>query len=561
MTELEKQREAWERLENNLKKVLSIPWEEFDSPDSGKIPRELDKVHVLHRDIYKYPIIVSKNPDVQNGRMKHPSLYLNNGLTALAIGYGEVISKKVQGSPEEDSERKEATIKDESAPRFVSAILDYLHGTIAFQDGELFVINSHQLIKLSNTALGKRYKTSKKSLFQADDVMSILKFIHSKLDIQPVKTIKTTVIAGTDFQIDFKQRKLSKDTLPKNDECYFKYFEGQNYESVAALTVTYAQFLSEVTDDSDSLHNASLQPAYQMLVACGLMKKDKFFVSKSRERTGKGLRNGIISSLFDTKTVNLNELSNKATGAMAWANLDAKEMYLATESAGLDRQLEVMLKIIATETVAQGRKQGRDYSEVDLSGILSIDTNEKVFFSSGMKSRAVNIAFKDRPVDETDEERKAWFDPYAKPLTENKISGGLSALLHSFLFWKSQAFRFNFKQVEMNNFTGDDAQFDDVQIYVMDKMIAGDDVVLITNNDELKQLFKETYTGSSRQIDRKNALDEIGTAERKSQVIHPLNPGRKSIRHIRKINPKRFQKASTAYMEQIMEDAKFINDP
>lgn len=561
MTELEKQREAWERLENNLKKVLSIPWEEFDSPDSGKIPRELDKVHVLHRDIYKYPIIVSKNPDIQNGRMKHPSLYLNNGLTALAIGYGEVISKKVQGSPEEDSERKEATIKDESAPRFVSAILDYLHGTIAFQDGGLFVINSHQLIKLSNTALGKRYKTSKKSLFQADDVMSILKFIHSKLDIQPVKTIKTTVIAGTDFQIDFKQRKLSKDTLPKNDECYFKYFEGQNYESVAALTVTYAQFLSEVTDDSDSLHNASLQPAYQMLVACGLMKKDKFFVSKSRERTGKGLRNGIISSLFDTKTVNLNELSNKATGAMAWANLDAKEMYLATESAGLDRQLEVMLKIIATETVAQGRKQGRDYSEVDLSGILSIDTNEKVFFSSGMKSRAVNIAFKDRPVDETDEERKAWFDPYAKPLTENKISGGLAALLHSFLFWKSQAFRFNFKQVEMNNFTGDDAQFDDVQIYVMDKMIAGDDVVLITNNDELKQLFKETYTGAARQTDRKKALDEIGTAERKGPILHQNNPGRKSIRHIRKINPKRFQKASTAYMEQIMEDAQFINNP
>lgn len=561
MTELGKQREAWERLENNLKKVLSIPWEEYDSPDSGKIPKELDKVHVLYRDIYKYPIIISKNPDIENGRMKHPSLYLNNGLTALAIGYGTIGSKKVQGSLEDDAERKEATIKDESAPRFVSAILDYLHGTIAFQDEELFAINGQQLIRLSNTALGKRYKTSQRSLFQADDVMSILKFIHSKLDIKPVKAIKTTVVAASDFQIDFKQRKLYKGTLPKHDECYFKYFEGQNYDCISGLTVTYAKLLSEVTDDSDSLHNASLQPVYQMLVACGLLKKDKFFVSKSRERTGKGLRNGIISSLFDTKTVNLNELANKATGAMAWANLDAKEMYLATESAGLDRQLEIMLKIIATETVAQGRKQGRDYSEIDLSGVLSIDTNEKVFFSTGMKSRAVNIAFKDRPVDETDEERKAWFDPYAKPLTENKISGGLAALLHSFLFWKSQTFRFSFKQVEMNNFTGDDAQFDDVQIYVMDKMIAGDEVVLITNNDELKQLFKETYVGGTKQADRKKALDEIGTAERKSQVIHPSNPGRKSIRHIKKTNPKRFQKASTAYMEQIMEDAKFINDP
>lgn len=559
--ELEAQRIAWEKLENNLKITIDLPWEEFDSPDSGKIPKELDKVHVLHRDIYKYPIIVSKNNDIENGRMKHPSLYLNNGLTALAIGYGTLISKKVSGETEEDTEKKEAAIKDESAPRFVSAILDYLHGTIAFKDNELFAINGQQLIRLSITALGKRYRTNQRSLFQADDVMNILKFIHSKLDIKSVKVIKTAVVATADFQIDFTHKKLYRDTLPKADECYFKYFEGQNYNHISNLAIKYAEFLSEVTDDYDSLHNANLQPVYQMLVACGLMKKDKFFVSKSRERTGKGLRNGIISSLFDTKTVNLNELANKATGAMAWANLDGKEMYLATESAGLDRQLEIMLKIIATETVAQGRRQGRDYAEVDLSGVLSIDTNEKVLFSSGMNSRAVNIAFKDRSAGETDEERKAWFDPYAKPLTEDKIAGGLAALLHSFLFWKSQTFRFNFKHVEMNNFTGDDAEFDDVQVYIMEKMIKGDDVVLITNNEELKQLLKDTYIGGTKKEDRRNALDEIGTAERKNQVIHPANPERKSIRHIRKVNPKRFQKASTAYMEQTMEDSKLLKDP
>lgn len=479
----------------------------------------------------------------------------------MAIGYGTLISKKVSGETEEDTEKKEAAIKDESAPRFVSAILDYLHGTIAFKDNELFAINGQQLIRLSITALGKRYRTNQRSLFQADDVMNILKFIHSKLDIKSVKVIKTAVVATADFQIDFTHKKLYRDTLPKADECYFKYFEGQNYNHISNLAIKYAEFLSEVTDDYDSLHNANLQPVYQMLVACGLMKKDKFFVSKSRERTGKGLRNGIISSLFDTKTVNLNELANKATGAMAWANLDGKEMYLATESAGLDRQLEIMLKIIATETVAQGRRQGRDYAEVDLSGVLSIDTNEKVLFSSGMKSRAVNIAFKDRPAGETDEERKAWFDPYAKPLTEDKIAGGLAALLHSFLFWKSQTFRFNFKHVEMNNFTGDDAEFDDVQVYIMEKMIKGDDVVLITNNEELKQLLKDTYIGGTKKEDRRNALDEIGTAERKNQVIHPANPERKSIRHIRKVNPKRFQKASTAYMEQTMEDSKLLKDP
>ncbi|WP_205570815.1 hypothetical protein [Lactococcus allomyrinae] len=110
---LEQQRNAWERLEKNLKRALSLPWEEFDSPDSGKIPKELDKVHVLHHDVYEYPILASKNIEIENARMKRPSLYLNNGLIALGIGYGVLGSKKIKGTSEE---QKEVTISEENAP-------------------------------------------------------------------------------------------------------------------------------------------------------------------------------------------------------------------------------------------------------------------------------------------------------------------------------------------------------------------------------------------------------------------------------------------------------------
>ena len=48
LTELEEQRQAWERLENNHKRVLALPWEEFDHIDSAKIPRALDFIHVLN---------------------------------------------------------------------------------------------------------------------------------------------------------------------------------------------------------------------------------------------------------------------------------------------------------------------------------------------------------------------------------------------------------------------------------------------------------------------------------------------------------------------------------
>ena len=55
--DLEKQRKAWEWLENNLKKVINLPWEKFGNIDGAKIPQSLDLVHILHRDIYEYPYL------------------------------------------------------------------------------------------------------------------------------------------------------------------------------------------------------------------------------------------------------------------------------------------------------------------------------------------------------------------------------------------------------------------------------------------------------------------------------------------------------------------------
>ena len=554
---LEEQRQAWERLENNHKRVLAIPWEEFDNTKNARIPKALDLVHILHSDIFEYPYLSVKTSEGKL-RIKRPSLYTNNGLTAIPLFYGTIKTKNKKS----DKEETEISYIDEveNVPNFVNAIIDYLHGTISFQNDEAFLVNQTQFIRLTDLALAERYKTGARSVFNSAELQKLLKFIHNHLQLKPVKIIQKHVVATDDFQIDLQKRKVKQSAPPQKNECYFKYFEGQNYANISQLSTLYAEFLSNVTDDPDSLQNASLQPVYQMLVACGLIPKMNFFVSKSAERTGKGFRNGIIASLFDTKTINLNELSNKATGAMAWANLDSKEMYLATESAGLDRELEIILKIIATETVAQGRKQGHDYSDVNLSGVLSIDTNEKVLFSSGMKSRAVNIAFKNRPIEETDEERKEWFKPYIEQLGADKIAAGLAALIHSFVIWKSHNFKLNFKDVEMNNFAGEDAQFDDVQSYVIDAMIQGQEIVIITGNEQLKELLKETYTGGNKKKDRLEAFKAIGVGERNYRVISPKNPEQKILRHIKKVNSQRFQKASTAFMEQIMNDSGYINN-
>ena len=107
--------------------------------------------------------------------------------------------------------------------------------------------------------------------------------------------------------MDLHQKIILKNCSIKDNECYFKVFDCQLSE-VIEMSILNANYLGMVIDDADSLHNAQLQPIYQMLVACREITKTRFFVSKSGTRTGKGLRHKVISSIFDTKHVNLDEL-------------------------------------------------------------------------------------------------------------------------------------------------------------------------------------------------------------------------------------------------------------
>ena len=104
--DLEKQRKAWERLENNLKKVIDLPWEKFGNIDGAKIPQSLDLVNILHRDIYEYPYLSVKSTG-ENKRIKRPSLHLNNGQNTVSIFYGGV-NKKAEKTRVKTSKRNKA---------------------------------------------------------------------------------------------------------------------------------------------------------------------------------------------------------------------------------------------------------------------------------------------------------------------------------------------------------------------------------------------------------------------------------------------------------------------
>lgn len=560
LEELKKQKAIRKNLASHLEKVKSLPWEEFDNVDSAEIPKALDLVHALHNDIYEYPFIQLDRAEKK--RIKRPSLFLNNGLSSISVFYGEAHTK--ERTAEDGSGKIEIITTSKTIPRYVRTILDYLFGTIAFYNNAIYLINDKQFQLLSEFEVSKRYKVGGKgNKFSTHELLEIIKFIHTHLELQPIKEIKASVIACNDFQLDLQTKKLIPDRSIQENETYFKVFEC-NWRDVMDCAQTYDDYLDMVIDDADSLHNAKLQPIYTMLVACREITKSRFFISKSGVRTGKGLRHKIIRSVFETKDIDLDTLKGKMSD-FAWASYDGGEMLLVTEAGEIGRELERYLKILATESKRPARSIGQNYAEVNLTGILAIDSNEPVFLSSDMNSRAVNIAFKDRPKGESDKERETIFKPYWETFTEQtkecasrtaKVTAGVAALLHSFLYWQTENFQFAFKAVEMNNFNNDTFEFDDVQVFILEERSKGLDVIYYGEYPELVQLLKETYQGKGKVEQRRRALFNIGWKQANRRIFVQKEQRYTSKKAFVISNESRAGKAMTAYLESLMGNSK-----
>ncbi|MFD2252820.1 hypothetical protein ACFSJM_00430 [Lactococcus formosensis subsp. bovis] len=505
-------------INKNLKKTIGLPWENLENIDAPLVPKFLSKVKIVPKDSE------GKYSDVDD-----INLYLNNGLESVGVKYERT-----------------------KAPRIIALILDYLHGGVILKNRQIYFTRYLQYHTLSEYKMTQRYKMSKARDFSPQEVLEIIQFIDSQLHIEPVKTLKEFTLAGTDFQIDLENKTVIREA-PQETASYFKVFE-YSYEDVKTLVPLYQEFLQSVIYDDDSLHNARLQPLYTMMVAMHLESKSKFFVSKSGVRTGKGLRHKILSSIFETKNVSLDTLSSM-TSDLGWASFDGGEMLLVTEAGAITQNMERHLKVLATESTHTARAIGKDYADINLTGVLTIDSNEYILLSEDMQSRMVNIAFKDRPKEETDVQREMLFQEYWKNFTKpSTVSSGrdalpisgLAALLDSFEYWKENDYQFDFKHVEMNNLQNS-TQFDSVQLLVLGEIYkTEEDYVVKTDNDILQNLLRETYSGKGSTQKRKDALDLIGMKERS------IFKG-KTLRVIKKTNNERFNKAMVLYKQWLTE--------
>ncbi|WP_226996451.1 hypothetical protein [Streptococcus suis] len=130
------------------------------------------------------------------------------------------------------------------------------------------------------------------------------------------------------------------------------------------------------------------------------------------------MRHIALSGLFNKIDVELDNLISRGFDALnAWACFQAGDGFGNGARRHSRRQVERVLKIIATEKTHVARSVGGNQGLVQLSSVLCIDTNRNVSLSDEMNGRKVLIQYQDRPEGETDAEREAVFAEYWQAFT------------------------------------------------------------------------------------------------------------------------------------------------
>ncbi|MGX7141421.1 phage resistance protein [Facklamia languida] len=419
----------------------------------------------------------------------------SNGELTFRFFYGRVSVGKGEDA-------KVSYSVENNFPPFAKLIIDYLIGTYSIQGRELYDVRGKQFKRIDEYALQNKY-----GFKDSTHVLDILLGVHKHLNHQGIRKMEPYKIAGKDFIIDLETNKIL-DESPKQNISYFKYYD-VDYQTALSYQPIAKEYLETVIADENSLHNATLQAYYIAQVSAGVRAKTNFFISKSGVRTGKGLRHIALSALYKKIDVELDTLkTNGFESLQAWAMFSGGEMALATEQGDIQGQAtERVLKIIATEKSHVARSIGQNQSLVTLSSVLCVDTNRTVALSDEMNGRSVLIEFKNRPKEETDIQREAFFKKYWDAFTyrdkEPKIESCIAFLLNSIEYFNSIGNQYQWKKVELYN----DINLDDFQVELI-QALQEIDFVQRTGNKEVIELSNQVYGKNMNALGE--SLSELG---------------------------------------------------
>ncbi|WHI70732.1 phage resistance protein [Staphylococcus epidermidis] len=433
------------------------------------------------------------------------NLTLNYTIKPKEIGlvYGRIFVKT------NDQDEKEAHFKSDHFNNYARFIADLISDKVIYSKelDSFLIVKNKQYEVIDDTNFKLSYPIEPKN--QIDDFLDImLELFREHLKLDHNYKIYPYSIAGNDFVYNCKKLKLTKEK-PQDNELYAIKYD-VNYKDLDFEIPN--NFYDLVTDNDKSKNNLKLVHAYTMYRKMKLIQAEKWFLFKDFGRSGKGLFITTFNKLLNVNKVNFDSLvSGGFEASNEWMNFYGADIAHANETGEITKPMMRILRKIATGETISGRGIGRNAFTFKNKSVLILDTNESVDTGdiTANTTRTIKIAFKDRPIKETDDERYKIFEPYwnfVQPNGDDSEIATVSFLIVSLEYLKEIGREFRFKNVTLKHYFSEE-ELTETQIVLL-KVLSKQGFVL-SGDETLRKLIEEDYK-SLRYKNAKQDMKRIG---------------------------------------------------
>lgn len=437
----------------------------------------------------------------------------------IGLVYGTVNIKTIDKNGEEE---KQSTFKTSHFHNYARFIADLISDKVIYskQLDCFIIVKNNQYEVIDNTNFALTYPVDNK--YYIDDFLDVmLELYREHLNVVHNYKIYPYCFAGNNWKYDCKELQLQKWELKKNELYAIKYdvdFKDINLEIPK-------NFFRLVTDNEKSRNNLMLVHAYTMYRKMKLIQAEKWMLLKDFGRSGKGLFMATFEKLMKVNKVNFDSLiSGGFESANEWMNFYGADIAHANETGEITKQMMRILRKIATGETISGRGIGRNAFTFKNNAVLILDTNESVDTGeiTANTTRTVKISLKDRPTNETDEERYQIFKPYWDYIQPNgniSIGASVSFLIASLEYLKENGREFKFQNVTLKHYFNED-ELTETQI-TMIRLLSKQGFIL-AGDETLQRLIEQDYS-SLRYKNAKEDMRKIGISINNQKKIDGVN--------------------------------------
>lgn len=438
----------------------------------------------------------------------------------IGVIYGTIYTKTTENDNGE--EEKKSTFKADVFNNYARFIADLISDKVIYSDElDAFLIvksNTYEVIDDTNFALN--YPVDNKH--QINDFLEVmLEMYREHLNVEHGYNILPYTIAGNDWIYDCRNLEFRKKTL-NPDELYAKMYDVN--ESDINLE-TPRKFYDLVTENDKSKNNLMLMHAYTMYRKMDLIQAEKWFLMKDFGRSGKGLLMTTFDALLQVNKVNFDSLLSPGFEASnEWMNFYGADIAHANETGEITKFMMRILRKIATGETISGRGIQRNSFKFTNRAVLILDTNENVDTGeiTANTTRTIKISLKDRPLNETDEERYQIFKPYwdfVQPNGKKSVVAAVSFLISSLEYLKETGREFKFSDVTLKNYFSED-ELTETQVNML-KVLAKQSF-LFAGDETLQKMIEQDYK-SLRYKQAKDDMKKIGISINNQKWIDGVN--------------------------------------